>query len=82
MVGARKADGERPFGRIGGALGVVGARCARRNGEGERAAKISRGNESVGGFEGAAIGLYALCHECAQRRQPSASGVVKLPGSV
>jgi len=56
MVGLRNSEGVRPFGRMGGVEGVCGERWARRKGEGDRAAKISRGKDN----KGAAVVVAAI----------------------
>ena len=56
MVGLRTSEGVRPFGRIGDVEGVCGERWARRKGEGDRAANISRGKYN----KGAAVVVAAI----------------------
>jgi hypothetical protein len=48
MVGLRNSKGARPLGREGFAEDKAGERWARRNGDGESAAKISRGKDREG----------------------------------
>lgn len=56
IVGLRNSAAVRPFGRIGGVSCVCGERWASRKGEGDNAAKMSRGNNK----EGATVGLVAI----------------------
>jgi len=62
MLGVRNCSGERPLGRVGGVF-VVGLRWARRKGEGESLANVSREKESADGAVAMAIVWCAACCE-------------------
>lgn len=54
-LGVRNSRGDRPLGRVGGVVFVVGLRWARRKGEGESLANVSRAKESADGAVVSAI---------------------------